>query len=299
MASSTGLGTVSGLMGANCRHQYYGWFEGAPRAYSDKDLYALTEEGGPQIEYNGKSYTYYEASQKQREMERRIISTKRELIGYNAAGDTEALQAASVKLRRQKEQYKDFSRASGIRTEFARTQQDGYDRHLSGKTSWISRQQLDNPEKYAIIKSITGARITNQYGKAAIAHANRYYGLVRSMTTDVERISKNTGFSKKEIREIKQYLFMDEHDLGEGRRSRFDSDFAIAQSWQRLIDGKPEKHDLTLLRHERMERNLVKNGVSQHDAHIETSKAHNYKKEADEYYGALKKNKNKRRHSGG
>lgn len=164
LAQSTGLGTVTGLMGANCRHQYYGWFEGAPRAYSDKDLYELTEEGGPQIEYDGKTYTYYEASQKQREMERRIISTKRELIGYNAAGDTEAFQAASIKLRRQKEHYKDFSNASGIRTEFARTHQDGYDRHLAGKTSWAVRKasqpQLTNAAGRGIL---TGTK-TRQKG---------------------------------------------------------------------------------------------------------------------------------------
>ena len=39
LAEATGLGTVSGLMGANCRHNYYGYYEGSPRAYTDKELY--------------------------------------------------------------------------------------------------------------------------------------------------------------------------------------------------------------------------------------------------------------------
>lgn len=164
LAASTGLGTVSGLMGANCRHSYYGWYEGSPRAYTDQELFALTDEGGPQFEYDGQTYTYYEASQKQRAMERRIISTKRELIGYNAAGDTEAFQAAAIKLRRQKEAYKDFSRVTGIRTEFARTQQDGYDRHLAGKTSWAVRKASAPQLTNAAGRGILTAKKTLQKG---------------------------------------------------------------------------------------------------------------------------------------
>lgn len=139
LVASTGLGDVTGLMGAYCRHNYYGWYEGSPRAYTNQELRAMTDEGGPKIQYEGKTYTYYEATQKQRSMERRIISTKRELIGYNAAGDKEAFQAASLKLRTQKQNYQQFSDAADIRAKFDRTQQDGYDRSIAGKSSWAVR----------------------------------------------------------------------------------------------------------------------------------------------------------------
>lgn len=140
LAEATGYGTVTGLMGANCRHNFYGWYEGSPRAYTDQQLYEMTDKGGPTIRFGGKNYTYYEATQKQRSMERQIIKTKRLIIGLNAAGDKEAFQAASIRLRTQKQQYREFSRAAGIRSKWERTQQDGYDRSIAGKSSWAVRK---------------------------------------------------------------------------------------------------------------------------------------------------------------
>lgn len=160
----------------------------------------------------------------------------------------------------------------------------------SGKT-------IDSTGENNIIKArdllipmlITGAR--NLYSKEADEHAERYYGLVRSMTTDVERISKTTGFKQEDIQAVKDFLFYEEHDLGDGRVSRFDSDYKIAESWQRLINGTPEPHDITLLRHEMLERKLMKEGMSQEKAHIEASRKYNYTKEAVEYHVAIERNK--------
>ena len=96
------------------------------------------------------------------------------------------------------------------------------------------------------------------------------------MKTDYINIAEHTGISEKDILEIKNYLFIDKHDLTEGNK-RFDSSFYIAQSWQRLIDGNEiKKQDIILLNHELTELSLVKNGVSQDDAHITASKKFNY-----------------------
>lgn len=140
-----------------------------------------------------------------------------------------------------------------------------------------------------IIKSgaVSGAR--SPYGKAAEKHAKKYYGLVRSMKTDVQKIAKTTGYSETEIRRIKNYIFIDEHDLGERGRGRFDPDYMMAESWRRLIEGKPEAHDLTMLRHEIMEQDLLEQGFSQDEAHRMTSAKYNYDKEATEFYGKIKK----------
>ena len=46
---------------------------------------------------------------------------------------------------------------------------------------------------------------------------------------------------------------------------------------------------LTLLKHEIMERELVKNGHSQNQAHIITSEKYNYEKEAAKFYDKIKK----------
>lgn len=142
-----------------------------------------------------------------------------------------------------------------------------------------------NPEKLS--KAVSGAR--NPYGKAASEHAERYYGLVRSMSTDVRKIAKTTGYSESEIQKIKNYIFIDEHDLGDRGLTRFDPDYMMGESWRRLMEGKPESHDLTLIHHEIMERELVEQGVPQDEAHILTTAKYNYDKEAMEYYGKIEK----------
>jgi hypothetical protein len=63
----------------------------------------------------------------------------------------------------------------------------------------------------------------------------------------------------------------------------------MAESWQRLTEGKPEKHDITLLKHELMEKQLIEKGLSQEEAHLQTSKKYNYSKEAGEYYAKIDK----------
>ena len=68
--------------------------------------------------------------------------------------------------------------------------------------------------------------------------------------------------------------------------------YEIAQSWQRLSEGKRiQKHDLTLLKHEIMEHDLMQQGYSQAEAHIITSKEYNYSAESEEYYGKISKYK--------
>ena len=142
---------------------------------------------------------------------------------------------------------------------------------------------------YPISGGISGA-ITDLYSDDAKKHAEKTYGNIRKRTVDVKRISKNTGYSEKKIREIKNYLFIDKHNLGD-RYDRFDPNFAIAQSWDRLMHGNIEKHDFTLIKHEIYEKELISKGFSQDEAHKIASKKYNYRKESSEYYAKIKKRK--------
>lgn len=108
--SICGLGAVDGLAGVNCRHTYYPYVEGlSERNYTDEELQNMK---GQPFDYNGKHYAgNYEASQKMREIERNIRRLKR-------------MQAAGLdvdnKLRNQYIKYRDFSKASGLPTEYNR-----------------------------------------------------------------------------------------------------------------------------------------------------------------------------------
>lgn len=111
LAEATGYGSVTGLKGANCRHDFNAFFPGiSERNYTDKELEDIDP---PPFEYNGKTYTHYEATQKQRQIERAIRKTKQEMIVYDAAGLKDDFTFSAVKLQRQKQLYRDFSEKAG------------------------------------------------------------------------------------------------------------------------------------------------------------------------------------------
>ena len=108
-----GLGAVDGLEGANCRHRRYPWVEGASeRTYTDKQLSHIDDGLG--CEFEGTTYSAYEATQQQRKIERTIRKLKREKAAYNAAGLSEKEQAVSIRLRRLNAKYKAFSKSAGL-----------------------------------------------------------------------------------------------------------------------------------------------------------------------------------------
>lgn len=110
--SSTGYGTGEGLAGYNCRHSFSPFFPGiSKRAYSEEHLNNIDPEP---FEYDGKTYTYYEALQHQRKLETNIRQKKRELIGYNAAGLKDDFNNSSIALNRLKNEYKAFSNAGDL-----------------------------------------------------------------------------------------------------------------------------------------------------------------------------------------
>lgn len=84
---STGYGTATGLKGVNCTHEFYPFWEGADFIPDD------IEEPKP-VKINGKTYDYYQVTQKQRQMERNIRATKREIEAQRAiGGDAAELQS--------------------------------------------------------------------------------------------------------------------------------------------------------------------------------------------------------------
>lgn len=137
LVAVTGYGTVTGLMGANCRHTFYPFIPGvSQRNYTEDELRSIDP---PPFEYEGRTYTAYEASQKQRQIEREIRKTKREIIAAEATGDKDRLTVKAVRLRRQNELYHDFSKAAGLREQKERMQVNGYGRKTSMKTVWAER----------------------------------------------------------------------------------------------------------------------------------------------------------------
>ena len=99
----------------NCRHTHYPYWPGISEPIE------YQREPGP-FTINGRQYTYYEATQKQRAMERQIRALKREV---NAGGDKATLGS---EIRQRTREYKAFSDACGIREKLERLHVLGYDR---------------------------------------------------------------------------------------------------------------------------------------------------------------------------
>ena len=142
------------------------------------------------------------------------------------------------------------------------------------------------------IKSKISGGIIDVYSKRALIHAELYYEEIRNMTTDVYRIAKRTKYSVKDINTIKNYLFLEQHNL-DGKYKRFDPSFEIAESWQRLMDDNIEiqEHDLILLSHELYEISLIESGLSQETAHYMATEQYDYRKGCIEYYDKIKRHK--------
>lgn len=135
---STGYGTGAGLGGWNCRHSFYPFVPGiSVRAYTDEKLANIDP---PPFKYNGKEYTYYEATQHQRYIERNIRKTKTQLIGYNAAGLDKDFQNDSIRLKQQEKYYKEFSKVANIPVEKDRLQLYGFDRSIAQKAVWVNKK---------------------------------------------------------------------------------------------------------------------------------------------------------------
>ena len=146
---------------------------------------------------------------------------------------------------------------------------------------------LKKPRQNDIIKE-TGA-LNNKNDPWEIrrnAHAKRYYEFVRKSKKEnwVARISKNSGMRKESVGKIYDHVFIKEHKLLEGIK-RFMPDYDMAQSFQRLFDGKEIfEHDLIMLKHERLECELMERyGYDFAKAHEITERKYNYSKALKEW----------------
>ena len=166
----TGYGSGDGLCGWNCRHSFFPYFEGLsasayPRA-------KLAEYKNKTVAYNDQKVSYYDATQMQRQMERQIRATKRELAGYDEgikSTDNEAMAAAlredfnsaSVKLRAQKNKMEYFLGQTGLDRQAEREQVLGFGRSAAQKAVQANKKvavQRQNAIIETEIKKATGIR---------------------------------------------------------------------------------------------------------------------------------------------
>lgn len=82
------------------------------RTYTDEQLAHIDD--GHDVEFEGKHYTAYQCTQKQRQIERTVRKLKREQAAYKAAGLEDDATAVTARIRRLNAKYKEFSKAAGL-----------------------------------------------------------------------------------------------------------------------------------------------------------------------------------------
>lgn len=113
----------------NCRHFVFSIVLGVNQpSYSNKMLNQMNRESQSIVEYEGKKYTSYEATQVQRKLETAIRKEKDRQIIARASGDKDGVGIAQSNISVLTRKYNDFSKNAGLDTYKNRLVVSGYRR---------------------------------------------------------------------------------------------------------------------------------------------------------------------------
>lgn len=199
LVSVCGLGTVEGLGGANCYHSYDPFVMGiSERKYTDEWLDEQNAKENTPVEYNGKEYTVYEATQRQRSLES-TMRAQREKIKLLEEGnaDEDSIIAAKARYFKMSDEYVHFSKAMDLPQQRERVFIDGKGR-ISNKSvaksaeSGIIREQDKKP-----ITKITDQTI-NCVPKVSIPqYSEEELLFIQEQHKELLRVAKNENNSNE------------------------------------------------------------------------------------------------------
>ncbi len=153
-----GYGEATGFKGVNCRHDWYPYYPGSTKTYTQEQLNAWKNE---KVTYNGKEYSKYEATQIQRKIERQIRNDKKQLAGLQGILNSNINDNKLIL-----ETKTDFSKRSLI----YKTHQNELDDFIK-QTSLVkdnSRLYIGNQDKNISTQIAKVTKIANQYNNSDI-----------------------------------------------------------------------------------------------------------------------------------
>ena len=147
-----GLGTVTGLCGANCYHSYSPFIKGVDKpTYSDEELDRMNEEENAPKEYNGKQYTAYEAQQRQRRLETAMRADRQQIELLTQGGaDDDTITGAKVRYFQRQDEYVKFSKAMGLPEQWERVTVNG--KNALGSKLPKKAERFDRRAEYSLDK---------------------------------------------------------------------------------------------------------------------------------------------------
>lgn len=191
-----GLGTVTGLCGANCYHSYSPFIKGIDTpTYSEEELDRMNEEENTPKEYNGRQYTAYEAQQRQRQLETAMRADRQriELLTQGGA-DYDTITGAKVRYFQRQDEYVKFSKAMGLPEQWERVT-------VNGKNALGSKL----PKKAESVNKITAESVAKS-GKSVIIKEKSKKPITPITDKAISRIPKVDieGYTEEQCLEIQK-----------------------------------------------------------------------------------------------
>lgn len=103
--------------------------------YTPEQLRKFREDNEAGVTYQGRHYTGYEATQMQRKVERSIRREKNRVLVAETTGDTDKLTTSQIRLQRLNDEYRRFSKATGLPTQQERAQVAGFGRGQAARAT--------------------------------------------------------------------------------------------------------------------------------------------------------------------
>ena len=217
-----GLGTVTGLCGANCYHSYSPFIKGIDTpTYSEEELDRMNEEENTPKEYNGKEYTAYEAQQRQRQLETamRADRQKIELLTQGGADD-DTITGAKAKYFQRQDEYVKFSKAMNLPQQWERITVDGKNAlgsklpKKAGSVNKITAESVAKSGESVIIKEKSKKPITPITDKA-ISRIPKVdiEGYTEEQCLEIQKQHKELLKFSKEQNEDKEVAFVLKNDV--------------------------------------------------------------------------------------
>ena len=217
-----GLGTVTGLCGANCYHSYSPFIKGIDTpTYSDEELDRMNEDENIPKEYNGRQYTAYEAQQRQRQLETamRADRQKIELLTQGGA-DYDTITGAMVRYFQRQDEHVKFSKAMGLPEQWERITVDGKNAlgsKLPKKAESVNKITAENVAKSGksgIIKEKSKKPITSITDKAISCIPKvDIEGYTEEQCLEIQKQHKELLKFSKEQNDNKEVAFVLKNDV--------------------------------------------------------------------------------------
>lgn len=196
----------------NCGHAAFPIILGVSiPQYTPEELEKFRTDNATGIDYQGRRYTGYEATQVQRKVERAIRTQKRRIIIDEATGDKEKLQTDQIRLVRLREEYARFSKAAGLRTQQERAEVAGF-RPGQAKRATAAFENTLLPRRNAAV--IPQAKFT-EYALNPAKAPDKAIAFSSALGYDINNVN---GLMENIRTNLKRFPATDKGDKGYGKQ---------------------------------------------------------------------------------